>query len=220
MRGPALDAPVGRGYDAQRKILPPLYLLVKPTLKSLDSLRCRHIKRFSSIAWEGKPLLIVGTVSGRVTEAATGNPISQAQVSIAGTSLMRSTGGDGLVHNHRGDGGSPHYSGAAFGFFDLCCGKSVSAIRHHDIRIRFLVSPVGYEDLDYRGGAFYAEWQGCTLHTHEAWRPLPAVIATYFSRAALESKGIVREEVLRGESRLRVEDPLFRAWVMLVVPTP
>jgi hypothetical protein len=37
---------------------------------------------------------------------------------------------------------------------------------------------------------------------------------------ALESKGIVREEVLRGESRLRVEDPLFRAWVTLVVPTP
>jgi hypothetical protein len=36
----------------------------------------------------------------------------------------------------------------------------------------------------------------------------------------LESKRIVREEVLRGESRLRVEDPLFRAWITLVVPAP
>lgn len=36
--------------------------------------------------------------------------------------------------------------------------------------------------------------------------------------AALESKGIVREEQARGETRLRLEDPLFGAWVELVVP--
>lgn len=37
--------------------------------------------------------------------------------------------------------------------------------------------------------------------------------------AALEAKGIVREEQSRGERRLRLEDPLFGAWVKLVVPT-
>jgi hypothetical protein len=35
---------------------------------------------------------------------------------------------------------------------------------------------------------------------------------------ALESKGIVREEQTRGETTLRLEDPLFGAWVELVVP--
>lgn len=38
------------------------------------------------------------------------------------------------------------------------------------------------------------------------------------SLRALEQKGIVREEQARGEGRLRLEDPLFGAWVQLVVP--
>ncbi len=35
---------------------------------------------------------------------------------------------------------------------------------------------------------------------------------------ALEAKAIVREEQSRGAVRLRLEDPLFGAWVQLVVP--
>lgn len=38
------------------------------------------------------------------------------------------------------------------------------------------------------------------------------------SLEALVTKGIAREEPALGESRLRVEDPLFAAWVALVVP--
>jgi hypothetical protein len=36
---------------------------------------------------------------------------------------------------------------------------------------------------------------------------------------ALETKGIIREEQSFGAARLRLEDPLFGAWVELVVPT-
>jgi hypothetical protein len=35
----------------------------------------------------------------------------------------------------------------------------------------------------------------------------------------LETKGILREEQARGATRLRLEDPLFGAWIGLVVPT-
>ena len=35
---------------------------------------------------------------------------------------------------------------------------------------------------------------------------------------ALEAKSILREEHALGASRLRLEDPLFGAWVQLVVP--
>lgn len=35
---------------------------------------------------------------------------------------------------------------------------------------------------------------------------------------ALEAKGIIREEQSRGAARLRLEDPLFGAWVQFVVP--
>lgn len=40
------------------------------------------------------------------------------------------------------------------------------------------------------------------------------------SLAALEAKGIIREEQALGASRLRFEDPLFAAWVELVVVRP
>jgi len=38
--------------------------------------------------------------------------------------------------------------------------------------------------------------------------------------AALESKGVIREEQALGATRLRFEDPLFAAWVELVVVKP
>jgi uncharacterized protein len=37
---------------------------------------------------------------------------------------------------------------------------------------------------------------------------------------ALEAKGIVRNEPARGDSQLRLEDPLFGAWIALVIPQP
>lgn len=38
------------------------------------------------------------------------------------------------------------------------------------------------------------------------------------SIAALVSKGVLREEQGEGETRLRIEDPLFTAWIALVIP--
>jgi hypothetical protein len=38
--------------------------------------------------------------------------------------------------------------------------------------------------------------------------------------AALERRGITREESAGGISRLRLEDPLFGKWVDLTIPKP